>query len=213
MTSLILVRHAQNDWVKTGRLAGWTQGVHLNDEGRKQAKLLGQRLAGAKLQAVYSSPLERAVETAEEIVSHYPGLTIQIDKEVGEVDFGNWTGKRLLQLSRTRLWGLVQHYPSGARFPNGESIHEMQTRIVGAINRIADKYNGAVAVVSHSDVLKAAVTYYAGMPLDMFQRINISTASITVVTLHRGRPFIVKVNDTSHYEYPTTSEQDSPSTI
>src|SRR5690606_41519494 len=95
LTLLVLIRHAQNDWVKTGRLAGWTPGVHLNEEGRRQAEALGERLASATLQAVYSSPLERAVETAGAVVKHYPGLAVQIEEEVGEVAFGKWTGERL----------------------------------------------------------------------------------------------------------------------
>jgi len=197
----VLIRHAQNDWVKTGRLAGWTPGVHLNEEGRRQAEALGERLASAKLQAVYSSPLERAVETAEAVVKHYPGLTVQIEEGVGEVAFGGWTGERLRKLRRRRLWDIVQNYPSGARFPEGESFRETQNRVIDALERIAQQHpGGKVAVVSHSDVIKLAVAYYAGIHLDLFQRLIISPASISIIGLSRMGPRIIRLNDTAHYE-------------
>ena len=197
----MLIRHAQNDWVKTGRLAGWTPGVHLNEEGRRQAEALGERLASAKLQAVYSSPLERAVETAEAVVKHYPGLAVQIEEEVGEVAFGKWTGERLRKLRRRRLWDIVQNYPSGARFPEGESFRETQNRVIDALERIAQRHpGGKVAVVSHSDVIKLAVAYYAGIHLDLFQRLIISPASISIIGLSRMGPRIIRLNDTAHYE-------------
>ena len=197
----MLIRHAQNDWVKTGRLAGWTPGVHLNEEGRRQAEALGERLASAKLQAVYSSPLERAVETAEAVVKHYPGLTVQIEEGVGEVAFGGWTGERLRKLRRRRLWDIVQNYPSGARFPEGESFRETQNRVIDALERIAQQHpGGKVAVVSHSDVIKLAVAYYAGIHLDLFQRLIISPASISIIGLSRMGPRIIRLNDTAHYE-------------
>ena len=176
-------------------------GVHLNDEGLQQARALGERLAAANLQAVYSSPLERAVETAQQVVKHYPGLDIQIDEGVGEVKFGEWTGSRLRKLRRKRLWDVVQHYPSGARFPQGESIREMQSRVVGALEEIARQHPGQrVAVVSHSDVIKAALAHYAGTHLDLFQRFVVSPASISMVALGRMGPHIIRVNDTCHYE-------------
>ncbi len=201
MTTLLLIRHAQNEWVRTGKLAGWTPGVHLNEEGQKQAELLGERLASAKLQAVYSSPLERAVETAQAVLKHYPNLELQIEQGVGEVDFGKWTGKRLQQLARTRLWKVVQGYPSGARFPGGESFREMQFRVVTSLEDIAARHpSGVVAVISHSDVIKAMVAHYTGMHLDLFQRIIISPASISIIGLGRMGPRIFRLNDTSHYD-------------
>lgn len=203
MTILLLIRHAQNEWVRTGKLAGWTPEVHLNEEGKKQAEFLGGRLASAKLQAVYSSPLERAVETAQAVLKHYPNLELQIEQGVGEVDFGKWTGKRLQQVARTRLWKVVQGYPSGARFPDGESFREMQFRVVTALEEIAAGHpSGNVAVVSHSDVIKAVVAHYTGMHLDLFQRIIISPASVSVIALGRMGPRIIKINDTSHYDVP-----------
>jgi probable phosphoglycerate mutase len=187
--------------MRSGRLAGWTPEVHLNEEGQRQAEALGNRLATASLRAVYSSPLERAVETAQAIISHHPALTLQIDEGVGEVRYGKWTGQRLRQLARTRLWRVVQTCPSAARFPEGESIREMQVRAVGALECIASQHpGGMVAVVSHADVIKALVAHYAGMHLDLFQRIVISPASISIVGLGRMGPRIIRLNDTSHYD-------------
>jgi probable phosphomutase (TIGR03848 family) len=201
MTTLLLIRHAQNEWVRTGKLAGWTPGIHLNEDGRKQAALLGERLADAKLQAVYSSPLERAVETAEAITQHYPALQVQVHAGIGEVDFGDWQGKRLRKLARTRLWQIVQNYPSGARFPNGESIREMQFRVISALDEIASQYpRGAIAVVAHSDVIKAMMAHYLGMHLDLFQRLIIAPASISIVAFGRMGPRIIRLNDTAHLE-------------
>ena len=201
MPQYLLIRHAQNEWVRTGRLAGWTPEVHLNEEGLNQADALGERLADAKLAAVYSSPLVRAVETADAIVKHYPHLEVEIDEKVGEVDYGDWTGKRLRQLSRKRLWRVVQGFPSGARFPDGESLYEMQTRVVQAIERLGGKHpGGRIAIVAHADVLKASVAHYAGIHLDLFQRLVISPASISIIDVHRYGPRIIRLNDTSHYD-------------
>jgi probable phosphomutase (TIGR03848 family) len=201
VVQLILIRHAQNEWVRTGRLAGWTPGVHLNDEGKRQAEALGKRLASANLQAVYSSPLERAVETAEAITAHSPDLSVIVEEGMGEVNFGEWTGKRLRQLRRKRLWEVVQHFPSGARFPQGESIREMQNRVVSTLERLADAHpGGRIAVVAHSDVLKAAIAHFAGIHLDLFQRLIISPASISIVALGRSGVRIIRLNDISHYE-------------
>lgn len=203
MTTIVLVRHAENDWVRSGKLAGWTPGVHLNEEGRRQANLLGERLASSRLDVVYSSPLERAVETAESILSHYPGKTLCIEEMIGEAHYGDWTGESLRKLSRTRLWGVVQHQPSQARFPGGESIQEMQTRAVSAIDRIATEHPHRIVVaVSHGDVIKSIVAHYAGMHLDMFQRLVIAPASISIIHLGEHGPAVARINDTNHYDRP-----------
>jgi probable phosphomutase (TIGR03848 family) len=208
VTRLLLVRHAQNDWVRTGKLAGRTPGVHLNEEGQRQAEALGQRLADKKIAAIYSSPLERAVETAEAIARHHSAISVQLEEGILEADFGQWAGQGLRKLSRTRLWGVVQHTPSAAQFPQGETIRAMQMRAVDALERIAASHSGSVVVVSHADVLKAVVAHYAGMHLDLFQRIDIAPASISVVDLSYYGPRFVRLNDTCHYDY-TLSPRDS----
>lgn len=207
MTQLVLIRHAQNDFVRTGRLAGWLPEVHLNEEGQKQAAALGQRLASAKLSAIYSSPLERAVETAQAIADHHAGMQVQAVEGIGEVRFGDWTGKRLMQLARTRLWRVVQSYPSGARFPDGESFFEVQYRMVTTIESLAARHpSGRIAIVAHSDVIKIVLAHYAGVHLDLFQRFVISPASISIVHLGRMGPSIVRINDTAHYDLLKSSE-------
>ncbi len=200
MVELLLIRHAQNDLVKSGRLAGRTAAVHLNEEGKKQAEALGVRLEPLKLQAIYSSPLERARETAEAIADYHPNLTVIIEEGLNEVDFGSWSGQSLRRLRRRRLWQIVQRIPSRATFPGGEAIRDMQNRLINTLESIASKHaTGRIVIVSHSDVIKVAVAYYAGMHLDMFQRLVISPASISTVALGQHGPMILQVNDTSHY--------------
>lgn len=205
MTQLLLIRHAVNNWVDAGRLAGWTPGVHLNDEGKAQASALGKRLASASLAAIYTSPLERTRETAEAIASHHPYLHVTVSDDVGEVRYGRWQGEKLSKLRKDKLWQTVQLYPSRVQFPDGETFREAQARAVNAVEMFAAKHRGGtIAVVSHSDVIKLIVTHYLGAPLDMFQRIAISPASITTIHLGGDRPYIGCVNDASHNP-PSTS--------
>ncbi len=199
MTEFFLIRHAINDWVSTGRLAGWSPGVHLNDDGKKQAAALGESLANARLAAVYSSPLERTMETAEAIAAHHDGLTVQRLDGVGEVRYGDWQGEKLSKLRREKMWFVVQQYPSRAQFPGGEAIRQAQARAVDALEMLVVRHpNQRVAVVSHSDVIKLIVAHYLGAHIDLFQRIEISPASLTIVRLGADRPYIVRVNDTSY---------------
>ncbi len=196
MTTLILIRHATNDWVKKGLLAGWTPGVHLNEQGRAQAQAAGQRLAEIELEAVYSSPLERAFETAEAVAQPH-GLTVQVRQGIGEVHYGEWNGQPLRKLAKKPLWVSVQVYPSGTRFPGGESIGEMQARVVAALDEIRAAHpQGIVAAVAHADVIKAALAYYIGVPLDLFQRLVISPASLNVVHFSHFGPRLLRLNDT-----------------
>lgn len=199
MTTILLIRHAVNDYVKTGRLAGWTPGVHLNDDGFAQARVLGTRLAELPLKALYTSPLERAVETAEAVQAHHQHLTLNILEGVKEINFGAWQGMSLSDLRRRKLWDIVQHYPSRAVFPDGESFPEAQHRAVQAIEGLVKAHPAQlIAVFSHSDVIKLITAHYLGMHLDTFQRIEISTASISTVQLGHGSPYVVGVNDIAH---------------
>jgi probable phosphoglycerate mutase len=199
MTEFLLIRHAINDWVSTGRLAGWTPGIHLNQEGKFQAEALGERLANVPLAAIYASPLERTMETAEAVAAFHPELTVRPLDGVGEVRFGNWQGAKLSKLRRESLWETVQVYPSRAHFPGGEAIRQAQARAVDALESLVIKHpQQRVAVVSHSDVIKLLVAHYIGAHVDFFQRIDISPASVTIIHLAQGRPFIARVNDTSH---------------
>lgn len=199
MTEFLLIRHATNTFVSTGRLAGWTPGVSLNDDGRAQAAALGERLAPVKLAAIYSSPLERTVETAEAIARHHPQLAVQPLEDVGEVRYGEWQGARLSRLRKEKLWETVQSYPSRVQFPGGETIRQAQARAVDALEQLVLAHpKERIVVVSHSDVIKLVVAHYLGAHIDFFQRIEISPASVTTIVLGANRPHIVCVNDTCH---------------
>lgn len=199
MTTILLIRHAVNDYVKSGKLAGWTPGVHLNDEGKAQAEALGQRLADAPLKVLYSSPLERTVETAEAICAHHPHLTVRTLETVGEVRYGDWEGQFIAALTTRKMWQVVQEYPSRAVFPNGEAMRDVQTRAVAAIERLVVEHpRDMVAVVSHADVIKMVLAHYLGMHLDVFQRLVVSPASVSVLQLGHARPYVASINDTAH---------------
>jgi len=199
VTQLLLIRHGENEYTRTGKLAGWTPGVHLNEAGKKQAEALAERLKPAPITAIYSSPLERARETAKPLAKA-KGLKVEIQAGLGEVRYGSWTGKSLKQLARTKLWRVVQQHPSAMEFPEGESLWNVQARVVEAIEQIARAHpKELVAAFSHGDIIKLAVAYYLGMPLDLFQRIMISTASVTLLHYGHGQMALVKLNDTGPF--------------
>lgn len=199
MTHFLLVRHAVNDFVKSGKLAGWTPEVHLNDEGKAQAEALGKRLAEVPIKHLYASPLERTMETAQAICQHHPKLDIVQNAEVGEVRYGDWEGMEVNALRHRKMWQVVQETPSRAYFPNGETMRGVQTRAVNEIERLAALHPaGLVVVVSHADVIKMMIAHYLGMHLDNFQRVVISPASISSLSLGFGRPYVGTVNDFAH---------------
>jgi probable phosphomutase (TIGR03848 family) len=199
MTQLLLIRHAVNDYVKTGKLAGWIPGVHLNDEGKAQADALGKRLADAPIKQIYASPLERTMETAQAIQQYQPKLTIVPQDDIGEVRYGDWEGMSIAALRSRKMWQVVQEYPSRAYFPNGETMRGAQTRIVNALETIiAEHPTAMIAIVSHADLIKMAVAHYLGVHLDNFQRIDIAPASITTLMLGHSRPYVGTVNDIAH---------------
>ena len=192
---LVLIRHGHNDWVGD-RLAGWTPGIHLSAKGRAECEALARRLDGYPIDAVYSSPLERARETAEFIAAPL-GLGVETLSGVGEVRYGSWTGGQLSELAKDELWPRAQAFPSGTRFPGGETLAEVQARAVAAIEALrADYPHGVVAVVSHGDVIKSIVAHYAGTHLDLSQRLVVSTASVTVLHFCAHGPKLLLFNDT-----------------
>lgn len=200
MTILLLIRHGENEYTRTGKLAGWTPGVSLNAAGQKQAQALAEKLKAAPLAALYSSPLERARETAAPLATA-KNLEVKILEGVGEVKYGEWQGKSLKRLARTKLWRTVQGLPSAMQFPGGETFRQVQYRAVEAIEGLVKAHpKEMVAVVSHGDVIKLAVAHYLGLPLDMFQRVMVNTASVTILRLGHGHPALVKLNDTTGVE-------------
>jgi probable phosphoglycerate mutase len=187
VATIVLVRHATT--AATGkRLGGWTPGVHLDEAGRGQAERTAQMLAGLQVAAVYASPLERTQDTAK-IVAKPHGLRVRTRRDIGEVDYGDWTDKPLGQLRKRSLWPVIQHTPSRVTFPGGESIRGMQARAVEAIESLAVDHAGeTVVAVSHADVIKAVLAHFLGMPLDTFQRLLVSPASASVLHLAAGAP-------------------------
>ena len=193
-TYLLLIRHGENDWVGTHKLAGRTLGVALNEKGRAQSAQLAQHLAHQPISILYSSPLERCLQTAQP-VADVLGLQVVEEPGVIEVDYGEWRGGDLRELAKTPEWQMVQHYPSTFRFPGGETLHEVQSRAVWTLERIVrDHPNQLVAVFSHGDVIRTALAHYMGTPIDLFQRIQISTASISGLAFHQGRPMVLFTN-------------------
>lgn len=210
MATIVLVRHATT--AATGkRLGGWTPGVHLDDAGRDQAEATAERLAGLPVAAVYASPLERTQQTAR-IVAKPHGVRVRTRRDLGEVDYGDWTDRPLDELRREPLWATIQQVPSRVTFPGGGSIRGVQAQVVAAIEELADAHgDDTIVLVSHADVIKAAVAWLLGMPLDVFQRLVISPASTTVLQLPaNGMPMLLHCNDTGSIELPTAGAATAP---
>jgi probable phosphoglycerate mutase len=191
---MLLVRHAVT--ARTGSvLSGWTTGVDLSDEGREQARGLAGRLGAVPLDAICSSPLERCMQTAAALAEPR-GLKVEVVEELGEVRYGDWTGRRLDELAKEDLWRTVQYLPSAARFPEGESLYEMQVRAVAACERLRAGHRGqTVLLCSHADVIKAVTAHYLGLHLDLYQRLVIAPASLTAIAF-APLPLLLRLNDT-----------------
>jgi probable phosphomutase (TIGR03848 family) len=195
MTLLYLIRHGETDFIGK-RLAGWLPGVHLNPRGRAQAEALAQLLSGVRFAALYASPLERSMETAEPL-SRMLGLAVEPRPSLGEVRPGRWQGQPLRSLRRRKLWSVVQNAPSLARFPEGESFVETQARVVGELEELRAMHRKkTIACVSHADVIKLAIAHYLGLPLDMFHRLSVAPASISILSVVDGYARLVRLNDT-----------------
>jgi probable phosphomutase (TIGR03848 family) len=195
VTILLLVRHAVTEHTGT-RLYGRMPGVTLSERGRRQADELAERLGSLRLEAIYSSPLERCVETA---VPTARARRLRVRKEEGlvETDPGRWTGRTFASLARTRAWRRFHQAPSAARAPGGESLPDVQYRVVRALVRFAERHpSGVVAAFSHADPIRVALAHFAGIHLDQCQRLQISPVSVSAVALSDGVPRILRTNDT-----------------
>jgi probable phosphomutase (TIGR03848 family) len=195
-TTVLLVRHGTTP--TTGQsLPGRAPGLHLAEEGTRQAERAGERLAELKrVDALYCSPLERTRETAAPIGVAL-GMKPKVERGLLECDFGDWTGAQLKELFKLPEWRTVQQAPSTFRFPNGESFTEMQVRIVGALDKLRARHpGGTIVCVSHADPIKAAVAHSIGTHLDLFQRIVISPCSISAISWTGGGPIALTVNST-----------------
>jgi broad specificity phosphatase PhoE len=181
MPVLILIRHGDTDYVGN-RLAGHIPGIHLNPRGRQQAEAIAQRLASFPFTAVYSSPLERAIDTATPLARVHK-LPVQILPSLTEINVGDWQGKSIPGLRRLSLWHSLHEEPARFSFPNGESFIDRQREICSALEKLIDKANSqaVIACISHGDPIKLALAYFLGLELNNFQRIAIDPASASFV--------------------------------
>ncbi|MFK0004789.1 histidine phosphatase family protein [Paenarthrobacter sp. NPDC090522] len=201
MATVILVRHGRTTANATGQLAGRAPGISLDQTGHEQAVRTGERLAAVPVVGVVSSPLERCLQTTQHILDRQPGRPhAPIDPDLTECDYGQWQGRALSELANEELWPVVQSHPSAVVFPGGEAMAAMQARSVAAIRRHdaafeAEHGAGAVWVaVSHGDIIKSILADALGMHLDLFQRINVGPASVSIVHYGATRPSVYATN-------------------
>jgi probable phosphomutase (TIGR03848 family) len=202
MPTLLFIRHGENDYLKHNRLAGHLPGIHLNQQGRQQAEKLAQALADASIKAIYSSPLERAVETAEPLARAHR-LDVRLRPGLMDTDVGDWADMEIRKLRKNPLWKLVQESPSRVRFPGGESFLELQARLVNEIEaiRAAHRPKDVVAVVFHADPIKVVVAHYIGLPLDHIQKLNVGPGSVTVLSIGAFGAHLIALNLKPPFEF------------
>jgi probable phosphomutase (TIGR03848 family) len=192
---LLLIRHALTSHVGH-KLSGWSSGVHLSEDGTKQAARLTERLHDVQIDAIYSSPLDRALETAQPIAKDHK-LRVRQREDIGEVKYGELEGKSLRTLAKGKLWTRLQTWPSDVRFPGGESLRETQARAVASIERLrAEHPKQNVAVVSHGDWIRLSVAHYLGVHVDLYRRINVDPASVSAILFFELMPVVQVVNET-----------------
>jgi probable phosphoglycerate mutase len=202
MPLLLLIRHGENDFTKKHKLAGYTPDVHLNERGQNQAQALADALKDVPIKAIYSSPLERAVETATPIAAARK-LEIRMEPGLLETDVGRWQGRSLAALRLQKHWKIVQSAPSRAQFPDGETFYECQARVVAALDSISGKHKpqDIIACVFHADPIKLSVAHYIGLPLDHFQRLACDTGSLTALYVSEAGAHLIKLNQRPPFEF------------
>ena len=204
-TLIIFVRHGKTPTTGT-KLPGRAPNLHLSDEGKSQAEMIAKEIEnssssflGKGVSAIYASPMERTQETARPIAKAL-NLRVRTLKGLNECDFGDWTGRRLRDLSKLKSWSTVQKKPSSFRFPNGESFTEMQNRMLRTVDKIRERHPGETIVcVSHADPIKAILASAVGTPLDLFQRIMVGPCSASVVLYTKERPLVLTLNSNGNF--------------
>ncbi len=195
MTIIHLIRHGANDFLLSGHLAGRQKGVHLNNEGKEQVSQLADYLKNLPIKAIFSSPLERTMQTAIPIAD---ALKLEVSQRYGlnEIDLGDWQNKEIPKLKKLKIWQTVQYQPSRMRFPAGESFYEAQYRIVQEIDQLIceSDQDDMIVCVTHADLIKLAVVYFIGMSIDTFQRLEISPASITSLEIKETNCLLKTLN-------------------
>lgn len=195
MTTFLLIRHGAH--VLGGEtIAGRTPGVCLSPLGRDQAAAMAERVARAPVRAIYTSPVERAIETAQ-VLSERVRVAVNVAPDFAEVDFGAWAGRPIADLRQDERWQWWNRFRSGARTPGGESMLEVQSRVVGLLLRLCEDHaEDSVALVGHADPIRCALAYFMGIAVDLMLRIEVSLASVSVVRVGRGGPWVLSVNST-----------------
>lgn len=199
MPRVLLIRHAQSTANRRGVLTGQTPGVSLSAQGRVQSQELALRLGKAKLSQLRVSPMQRCIETIEPWINaqrKFQSESLIVDHGVNELDFGDWTGRKISSVSMTREWVRVQKQASKAKFPNGESLKQVQRRARSSFDEaVSARGRGAIGIVTHADVIKVLVADLLNLHLDEFQKIVIDNASVTVFDYNKGKVKLLTLND------------------
>ena len=207
MPTLLLIRHGENDYLKQNKLPGRLPGIQLNIRGQEQAAEIARTLSQLPIKAIYSSPLERAVETAKPLAMSLE-LGIQLRPDLTDTDVGQWAGRSWRVLGRTRLWKVIQKTPSQFQFPGGETFVQTQERVVHTLDAIASKHaDELIAVVFHADPIKLAVAYYLGLSLDNFQRLTVHTGSVTIMKMDASGAKLLALNLIPPFSFPKFARQ------
>ena len=202
MPIFLLIRHGETDYNKKMHLPGRIPGVHLNKKGRLQAQAVAEKLSKAPIKAIYSSPLERTLESAEPLANLLKLTTIPVSGLL-ETDCGDWQGQSIKKLRRQKVWKSVQQHPSMFQFPGGEAIVDCQHRMVQVLETLRHEYadQDLVACFSHADPIKQVVSFYLGLPLDKFQRLSIDTASITALQVTENGSRLLMLNNNPSFNW------------
>jgi broad specificity phosphatase PhoE len=202
MPTLLLIRHGENDYLARNQLPGRLSGIHLNQKGREQAEQLSRNLCRLPINAIYSSPLERAIETAQPLAESL-GLEIQVRPNLADTDVGEWTGRSWKKLGRSKLWKVIQKTPSRFQFPEGESFRQVLERVTNDLQQITcAPADGLLAIFFHADPIKLAITHYLGLPLDNFQRLSSHTGSVTILKIHEDAIKLIGMNLIPPFSFP-----------
>ena len=196
MTTFLLIRHGLHV-LGGGTIAGRLPGVDLSPDGLKQADGLVERLDGVPIAAIYGNPIDRALQTAQPLATSR-GLAVVVCDDLQEIDYGDWTGAAIEDLRTEERWKEWNSFRSGHRVPNGESMLAVQARIVSLLMDLRTRHpHDCIALFSHGDVIKSAVSHCLGVPMDLALRIEISTASITAILVADYGPYVLCVNNTA----------------
>ena len=204
-TLILFVRHG-NTPTTGSKLPGRAPNLYLSEEGLLQAEIIAKEIKkssksfiGKKVSAVYASPMERTQQTAKSIATSLK-LRVRTLQGLNECDFGDWTGRKLRDLSKLKSWSIIQKQPSNFRFPNGESFTEMQNRMIKTIDKLVERHSGETVIcVSHADPIKAILASAVGTPLDLFQRIVVGPCSASVVLYTKERPLVLSLNSNGNF--------------